>query len=364
MTEGKLRIGVLGAGSILAAHAAGFLKNSEACEVVAVAKADPTRAEAVHTLFGPDVAVEGDYRAVLAREDVDAVDILLPHDLHLPATLAAAEAGKPVLVEKVMARNVYECDRMIEACEQAGVSLSVCHDRRYQPDWMALKRVVDRGLLGEVYYWRMEHNQNVDLPPGHWCRSRDALGGGAVMSCLTHQIDGLRWYAGEVDSVTCMTKTIPSRMKGETIGVITARMQSGALAQVTINWATHSGGSREGNSLWGEFNHVTGSRGEAYYLSGQGTFLMLYDEPERAAGLVEEATPVAESFLRLRTGNWSGHERCIGEWIKLLRGEPAELSTTGRDSRGTVEVAEAAYRAEETGCTVELPLIPRPWPGS
>lgn len=362
MTDGKIGVGILGAGSILPAHAAGFLKLRDACEVVAVAKADPTHSEAVRALFRPDVVVTGDYEAVLARDDVDAVDILLPHDLHLPATVAAAQAGKHVLVEKVMARNIYECDRMIEACEQAGVTLTVCHDRRYQPDWMALKRIVDAGLLGEIYCWRLEHNQNVDLPLEHWCRRRDRIGGGAVMSCLTHQIDGLRWYAGEVESVACMTHTIPTRMEGESCGVILARMRSGVLAHLAINWATRgaTGGPR---SLWGEFNHATGSRGEAYYLSGRGTFLMLYDEPERAAGLVEEPNPVAGRFLKVRAGRWTGHERCLAEWIKLLRGEPADLSTTGRDSRATVEVAEAAYRAEESGCTVRLPISPRPWGG-
>ncbi len=361
MGDGKIRIGLLGAGSILEAHAAGFLKLPEECQVVAVSKANPAQAETVRALFGPDVAVEGDYRAVLARDDVDAVDILLPHDLHLPAILAAAEAGKQVLVEKVMARNIYECDLMIEACERAGVSLAVCHDRRYQPDWVALKQVVERGLLGEVYSWRLEHNQNVDLPAGHWCRSRSALGGGAVMSCLTHQIDALRWYAGEVESVACMTQTIPARMEGESLGALVARMRSGALAQVSINWATRGGSSPGGHALWAEFNHVTGSRGEAYYLCGQGSFLMLYDEPERAADLVEEPTPVAGSFMRLRVGEGTGHERCLAEWLKLLRGEPAEFSTTGRDSRATVEVAEAAYRAEERGGTVQLPITPRPW---
>ncbi len=277
MTDGRIGIGILGAGSILPAHAAGFLKRREACKVVAVAKADPTRAEAVRALLGPEVVVEGDYQAVLARDDVDAVDILLPHDLHLPATLAAARAGKHVLVEKVMARNIYECDRMIEACEQAGVTLSVCHDRRYQPDWMALKQIVDAGLLGEICCWRLEHNQNVDLPPGHWCRQRDQIGGGAVMSCLTHQIDGLRWYAGEVEAVACMTRTLPARMQGESCGVILARMRSGVLAHLSINWATRGAVAGDPHSLWGEFNHVTGNRGEAYYLSGRGTFLMLHD---------------------------------------------------------------------------------------
>ena len=178
-----IRIGILGAGGILPAYAAGLEKVRDQATVVAVSKADPTRTKDVRHLFGPDVVVVGDNDALIERDDVDAIINLLPHDLHMPTTIKAARAGKPVLVEKVMARNVWECDRMIEACEAGGVSLTVMHDRRYQPAWMALKRVVDAGLLGEIYQIRMEHNQNLNLGPDHWIFSRDRLGGGAVMSC-------------------------------------------------------------------------------------------------------------------------------------------------------------------------------------
>ncbi len=359
--QDKLHIGVIGAGGIFPEHMSGFRLCADRCRVVAVAKANPGKAEVVHRELGPDVAVMGDYRELLARPDIDAVEILLPHDLHMPVTIDAAHAGKHVLVEKVMARNLEECDRMIEACEEAGVSLTVAHDRRYHPDWMAFKRVIDSGILGEIYYWKLEHNQDVALPPGHWIRSRDALGGGAIMSCLTHQLDGLRWFAGEVDSVNCMCKVIPSRMEGETVGVVSAVMRSGALAQVAINWATRSGWGGP-DRLWGEFNHATGSKGEIYYLDGKGTFLMLHDDPDPGRAFVESPEQFSDNtFMKVRAGNWRKLDRCVTEWIKLLHGEPSEISTTGRDARSTVELAEAAYRAEACGQTVSLPIAPMPW---
>ncbi len=357
----KIGIGFLGAGSILGHHVAGLRRAAEFCSVVAVAKANPAQADDVRRLLG-DVRITGDCADVLADPRVDAVINLLPHDLHLESMLAAARAGKPTLLEKVMARNIDECDQINAACELAKLPLIICHDRRYQPDWMAFKAAVDSGLLGEIYHWKLEHNQNVDTPAGSWIRSRDHLGGGAVMSCLTHQIDALRWMGGEVESVAAMCKTVPARMEGEAIGAILAQMQSGALAQLTINWMTRSDWPREGNKLWCELIHVTGSAGEAFYLTGKGSFLMLYERPERAGTLIEDAAPAANVFMKLRpAGDWTGHQRCIGEWLKLLRGEPAELTTTGRDSRATVEVAEAAYRAAETKCTVRLPIDPRPW---
>jgi UDP-N-acetyl-2-amino-2-deoxyglucuronate dehydrogenase len=188
----KIRIGILGGGGILGAHAPAYMKLQDICSVVMVAEPKPERAKIIHSLLGPEVRIVKDYHDVLDVGDVDAVDIILPHDLHKPATIDSAKAGKPILTEKVMARNIWECDRMIEACEKAGVSLTVCHDRRYNGEWMALKDVVDSGVLGEIFFWKLEHNQDVLFPEDSWARTRNGIGGGAIMSCLTHQIDACR----------------------------------------------------------------------------------------------------------------------------------------------------------------------------
>jgi predicted dehydrogenase len=185
------------------------------------------------------------------------------------------------------------------------------------------------------------------------------------MSCLTHQIDALRWYGGDVDAVTCMTKVVPERMEGETFGVVTARMKSGALAQLSINWMTRSAvdvlSDTGPRALWYEMVQVCGTRGEAYYMSGRGTFVMSHDGADLGS-LFECEGPIPEgSFARLRTVGGPGHGRCVQEWIKLIRGEPSGISSTGREGRAAVEVAEAAYLSEGTGAHVTLPIEPRPW---
>ena len=344
------RIGILGGGGILGAHGPAFQQLTDLCSVTVVAEPDASRAEHIRSRLHPGVRIVKDYRDVLAMADVDAVDILLPHDLHLPATLAAAEAGKPVLIEKVMARNVWECDRMIEACERAGASLTICHDRRYDPQWQAIKDVVDSGALGRIFFWRLNHNQDVAVPPTHWIYSRNAIGGGAIMSCLTHQIDAVRYYGGEVDAVTCMTTSDPSRMEGEFAGIVTARMKSGAIAELSINWWTEA--TRDTHGLWYEMVHACGTEGEVYFMSGRGTFFKLHGSGNRGA---------VEKFVMIETPTGSGHYHCIREWVKNLRGEPSSVRTSGRECRGTVEVAEAAYLAEAEGRTVALPVIPKPW---
>jgi len=358
----RVRIGILGGGGILGAHGPTYAMITGQCEIAAVAEPNPGRAGAIREFFGPDVRIEKDYADVVAMDDVDAVDILLPHNLHMPAAVAAAQAGKHVFVEKVMARNIYECDRMIEACEAAGVSLTVCHDRRYDGEWIALKQIVDSGALGEIYHWRLEHNQNVAPLHGDcritWAGTRDGIGGGAIMSCLTHQIDALRWYGGEAGAITCMTKIIPDRMEGENIGVIIAQMKSGALAELSINWATRSNAAP--NGLWYEMNHVSGEKGEAYYMSGKGTFLLLHGGGPVPPVEYEEPPPEG-GFGKVKCDPCPGHEGCIREWVKGLRGEASAITTTGRDVRKTVEFAEAACCSAETGETVSLPITPKPW---
>jgi predicted dehydrogenase len=223
---------------------------------------------------------------------------------------------------------------------------------------MALKKIVDSGVLGEVFLWRLDHNQDVAPPSGHWIRSREAVGGGAIMSCLIHQIDALRWYGGEVKSVACMTHARPERMEGEFAGTVLAHMKSGALAELSINWWTKSGSGE--NALWYERVQVCGTRGEAYYLNNRGTFIRLHDPSDRTA-IARYGEAALKGFVKVESGNWPGHPRCIEEWVKNLRGEPSLVTTGGRECRGTVEVAEAAYLAEGSGRVVELPIEPRRW---
>lgn len=293
---------------------------------------------------------------------VQAVDILLPHDMHVPAVVDAAKAKKHILVEKVMARNIHECDQMIEACDANGVSLTVCHDRRHNPGWVALKEIIDSGKLGEIFLLKLEHNQDV-LPAGSWIASKEKLGGGAIMSCLTHQIDALRWYGGEIEKVTAMTKILPNRMEGESVGVMAAQMLSGAIAQLSINWFTRGYRSKE-HKLWYEMVHISGTKGEVYFRSDVGTFYMVYGEKNDQGPMLYDKPMVKDdvnNFVKVEYGQETGHQKLIEEWIKSLQGKPNTLSTTGRDSRKTVEAAEAGYYSAKEERTIALPLKPVPW---
>ena len=96
-------------------------------------------------------------------------------------------------------------------------------------------------------------------------------------------------------------------------------------------------------------------------MHGKGTYARIREGNIDAPGFEYEGEMVKNGFTKVRAGNWNGHEGCIREWLKSLRGEPSEVVTSGRDVRGTVESAEAAYLAEKEGRTITLPIRPVPW---
>lgn len=180
------------------------------------------------------------------------------------------------------------------------------------------------------------------------------------MSCLTHQIDAVRYYGGEVAAVSCMSTSDPSRMEGEFAGIVTARMKSGAIAELSINWWTDA--MKDTHGLWYEMVHACGTGGEVYFMSGRGTFLKLHANASSAA-VARYGEAALKEFVKIEVAEGGGHVHCIAEWVKSLRGEPANIRTSGRECRGTVEVAEAAYLAEAEGRTVKLPVVARKWGG-
>ena len=350
----KIRVGICGAGSILDAYAPAFEQNKDVCEVAAVAVFSKEKEQGrVFEKLGGEVEIYEDYHEMFQRPDLDGVVINLPHDLHCEATVAAAKAKKHVICEKVMARDTKECQQMIDVCKNAGVLLVIGHDRRYFPDWYSLKKLIESGRLGKILFYKLEHNQNVIFPKDSWVFRKERLGGGAIMSCLTHQIDALRWFDGEIDNVACMSVTEPDRMEGECIGAVTATMKSGALALLSINWHTTS--HRTKNGLWYELIHVCGTDGEAYFMTDKGTYYKIHDESDKA--IFEYELPEAKTvFEKIEPeSDMAPHTFMVTEWLKLLRGEKADIRTFGTDCIGTVAAAEAAYISRDTGKFVRLP---------
>jgi predicted dehydrogenase len=333
----RVRVALIGAGGISRAHIPGYAACQDRAEVVVIAEPVEPAALAAREALGGTAETVVDWRQALERADVEAVDVCLPHDLHQPVVVAAAEAGKHVLVEKPIARDLAEADRMIAAADRAGVTLMVCHDRRFHPLFARIKELIDDGAIGRPLCLRLDHNQRIELSSEHWIFQKERLGGGAVMSCLVHQFDLIRWYGGEVAQVGGMTLTMPERMEGEIIGVVPLRFASGAIGDTVINWNVR--GANLPGGLWGELVWVSGTEGNLHNLGGIHT--LRYDGSERYGSV-----QVAEG---------RGHPGAIAHFVDCVR-EGRRPLTDGREGRAALEIAMAAYASEASGRFVDLPL--------
>ena len=149
MSNGVVRWGVLSTARIGVDKVIPATRTAARCEVVAIASRELARAQAAASALGIERAY-GSYEALLADPDVDAVYNPLPNDLHAPWTIAAAEAGKHVLCEKPLAMDAAEAERMIAACEEAGVLLMEAFMYRLHPTWEAVRELVISGRIGEL----------------------------------------------------------------------------------------------------------------------------------------------------------------------------------------------------------------------
>lgn len=192
--------------------------------------------------------IETDWKAVIARDDIDAIDICTPNDSHMEIAIAAAEAGKMILCEKPIARTGEEGEAMLAAVEKAGVTNLVWYNYRFLPAVSHAKSIVDSGELGKIFHYRANFLQDwtigADLPQGGaalWRLDVKAAGSGVTGDLLAHCIDTARWINGEILSVTAMTETfIKERMHQETgkvepVGIddacaFMARFANGSLA--------------------------------------------------------------------------------------------------------------------------------------
>jgi predicted dehydrogenase len=169
-------------------------------------------------------SIETDWRKLIARDDIDAVDICVPNNLHKEISIAAAEAGKMILCEKPIAMDTAQGTAMCEAVEKAGVANMVWYNYRRVPAVTHAKNIIDSGKLGRIFHYRANFLQDwtisEDLPQGGaalWRLDAAAAGSGVTGDLLAHCIDTALWLNGSIENVSAMTETfVKERMHNET----------------------------------------------------------------------------------------------------------------------------------------------------
>lgn len=260
----KIRFGIIGCGFVADFHARALVENPNV-ELVAVCSAHVDKCRSLAARYGARKYYTN-FHKMLEKESIDAVQILLPHNLHAEVTIAALEMGKHVLVEKPMATNTRDCDRMIHAATKARVKLMVAHNKRFDAHNELLKKLVDGGTLGTIVMGRGTYSVNFkvleNLVPSKWRKQDEKAGGGVLSDAAVHYVDLLRWIVpGEVRKVSAMKALITEgdslSSTQEDNGVIMMQFASGAIATVEASWSVSVPfGLDEEAQIWGTEGRV------------------------------------------------------------------------------------------------------------
>lgn len=227
-----LNIGMIGYGFMGRAHSNAYRKvnnffNLEYRPVLkAVCARDAAKAKAFADTWGYE-SVEVDWRKLIERKDIDAIDICTPNNLHREIALAAAAAGKMILCEKPLSMNGPEGAEMVAAVEKAGVPNIVWYNYRRVPAVTLAKRLIEEGRLGRIFHYRAVFLQDwtisTDIPQGGaalWRLDAAAAGSGVTGDLLAHCIDTALWLNGSIDTVSAMTETFVKERKHSLTGKV------------------------------------------------------------------------------------------------------------------------------------------------
>ncbi len=349
--ERPLGCAIVGCGMIARFHAQA-LAEVPGTRVAALVSRGRANAQALADKLGLQCDIATDLAPVLARPDVDIVIVTTPSGAHLEPAVAAAQAGKHVVVEKPLEITLERCDRIIGACDRHGVQLCTIFPSRFGDANRALKAAVEAGRFGRLTlgettckWWRPQSYYD----EGGWKGTKALDGGGALMNQAIHNVDLLLWLMGPVTHITGFTATLAhERIEVEDTAVACLRFASGALGVIEATTSVYPGLPKT--------VAVHGDRGTA--VIEQDDVLRWEFTPETA-----EDRAVRERFA-VKTGasggssnpaaiSHQGHARQLGDFVEALRTGRRPL-VDGREGRRAVEVILGIYRSAATGRVVEL----------
>ena len=341
--EKPFRIALVGCGRISKNHFEAIDK-IDGLELVAVCDADPLRAKQAGEQW--KVPHFTSYEHMLADSKADVVTIATPSGLHTEQGIAAAQAGKHVVMEKPMAISLTGADALVHACDKAGVQLFVVKQNRLNPPVQLLKRAVDRNRFGRIYmascrvHWARPQEYYDQAPwRGTW-----EFDGGAFMNQASHYVDLIQWLVGPVESVIAKTATQARKIEAEDSGVAVLKFRNGAIGVIEVNVLTYP-------RNWEGSISIIGERGSAK-IGGTAVNKVEhwsfadYDDDDK---LIETASTSPASVYGF------GHEGYYRNVLAVLRGE-AQPETDGRAGRKSLELILGIYESAKTGRDVPLPL--------
>jgi predicted dehydrogenase len=238
MARKALRFGLVGVGAAAQVNHIPALKRVEGVELVAICDRDPEKAARVAQKFGVARAVER-FDDLLADDAVDAIDICTPNYLHRPMAVAALEAGKHVLVERPLARSAEEAEAMVKAARKADRVLMCGVNHRFRADAQILKRFVEKGELGRVFFAKAGWlRQRTEWDSDEWRRQKRESGGGVVMDLGFQMLDLARWVLGgpRAEAITASLHRHDGKEEVEDSATAFIRLDNGTTLTLEVTW--------------------------------------------------------------------------------------------------------------------------------
>lgn len=295
---------------------------------------------------------------MLADPEVTVVTIGTPSGAHMEPAVAAAEAGKHVIVEKPLEITLERCDRIIEACEKNNVKLSAIFPSRFHKSSIELKQAVDGGrfgriTLGDAYVKWFRPQSYYDS--GAWRGTWQLDGGGALMNQAIHSVDLLAWFMGPVADISAHTDTLAhERIEVEDTAVATLRFASGALGTIEASTAAFPGYLKR--------IELHGSAGSA---AMEEEDIVRWDFAEADAHdadikkMMEQSSSTGGGASDPSAIGHHGHTHQFEDVLKAIEND-TKPAVDGAEGRRSVEIILAIYAAAESGQRVKLPLAGDP----
>jgi predicted dehydrogenase len=289
---------------------------------------------------------------MLADDSIGAISVCTPSGAHRDPAVAAAKAGKHVIVEKPLEITTERCDQIIQACEEAGVRLTVTFQSRFHQSSRLMKQAVEQNRFGQITmgdaYVKWYRSQEY-YDSGAWRGTWELDGGGALMNQAIHSVDLLLWLMGPVKEISAMTATLThERIEVEDVAVANLKFANGALGVIEATTTAYPGSLKR--------IEISGSEGTAILEEEDIKTWDFKNETE------EDKKVRAEMVGKTETGGGAADPASIGHHGHTLLFEEAVAAITenrpsildGQEGRRSVEVICAIYESAKTGKVVSL----------
>ncbi len=339
-----LKLGMIGVGKICqGCHLPAYDKIDDV-KIVAICDINEQRLEEVGKKY-PDAKRYTDYRKMIECEELDAVDICTPNNIHSEAAIFALDHGLHVMCEKPDAVSVAEAEKMKAAAEKSGKTLMVMRNNRYRPSTKFLKQYIAEGKMGEIYAGRCGWIRRRGIPGwGGWFTDKKQAGGGPLIDLGVHIIDLSMYLMGNAKPVTvsgCTYLKFPqtsySKIDVEDLAMGFIRFDNGACLQIEFSWASNIPGDQMFVELRGT---KAGSR-----MSGIDRKFEIFTEE---CGVNTNINPCVDDYQGMQH-----HEANIRHFIDVINGK-AEPDFTPEQGLNMVKILEALYKSAELGHEIQL----------